>query len=194
MTDLDLGPAAQRLGALVSAIPDEQLAAPTPCPDYSVGDLVEHVGGLAQAFTAAATKNTADAAPGGPSGDASRLVDDWRVQIPRDLDALAVAWRDPDAWTGMTSAGGVDLPGEIAGLVALDELVIHGWDVARATGQDYDVDAPSLAAVHQFVEGFSAPGADRGGLFGPVVAVPDDAPLLDRTVGLAGRDPNWSPR
>ena len=104
MTDLDLGPAAQRLGALVSAIPDEQLAAPTPCPDYSVGDLVEHVGGLAQAFTAAATKNT-EAAPGGPSGDASRLVDDWRARIPRDLDALAVAWRDPDAWTGMTQRG-----------------------------------------------------------------------------------------
>ncbi len=39
----------------------------------------------------------------------------------------------------MTKAGGVDLPGEVAGLVALDELVVHGWDVARATGQAYDV-------------------------------------------------------
>jgi len=192
MTELDLGPAAQRMAALVRGIGDDQLDAPTPCPDYTLGDLVDHVGGFAIAFTAAATKDTAGMTGGG-SGDASRLVDDWRSRIPRDLAALAAAWRDPEAWTGMTRAGGVDLPGEIAGVVALDELVVHGWDVARASGQAYDVDDGSLAAVHGFVEGFSAPGADRGGLFGPVIAVPDDASLLDRTIGLAGRDPNWSP-
>ena len=190
---LDLGPAAQRMAALIRTIGDDQLDAPTPCPDYSLGDLVDHVGGFAMAFAAAATKDTANAAPGGGSGDASRLVDDWRSRIPRDLAALAAAWRDPEAWTGMTRAGGIDLPGEIAGVVALDELVVHGWDVARASRQPYDVDEPSLAAVHGFVEQFSSPGADRGGIFGPVVAVPDDAPLLDRTIGLAGRDPSWSP-
>jgi len=190
---LDLGPAAQRMAALIRTIGDDQLDALTPCPDYSLGDLVDHVGGFATAFAAAATKDTANAAPGGGSGDASRLVDDWRSRIPRDLAALAAAWRDPEAWTGMTRAGGIDLPGEIAGVVALDELVVHGWDVARASRQPYDVDEPSLAAVHGFVEQFSSPGADRGGIFGPVVTVPDDAPLLDRTIGLAGRDPNWSP-
>ena len=100
----------------------------------------------------------------------------------------------PGCVDGHDQAGGVDLPGEIAGLVALDELVLHGWDVAHATGQPTTSTRPALEAVHGFVEGFSAPDADRGGLFGPVVPVPDDAPLLDRTVGLAGRDPHWSPR
>ena len=96
----------------------------------------------------------------------------------------------------MTRAGGVDLPGEVAGLVALDELVIHGWDVARASGQAYDCDSPSLAAVHGFVAAFSGLGqeAEREGLFGPEVEVPADAPLLDRVIGLTGRDPAWSPR
>src|SRR5438128_2331553 len=108
----------------------------------------------------------------------------------------ASRWCDPDAWTGMTKAGGVDLPGEVAGLVALDELVIHGWDIARTTGQAYDCDTPSLEAVHAFVSQFSEPGQEeaRAGLFGPVVEVPDDAPLLDRVIGLTGRDPAWSPR
>jgi uncharacterized protein (TIGR03086 family) len=89
----------------------------------------------------------------------------------------------------------VDLPGEEAGLVALDELVIHGWDVARASGQPYDCDPASLEAVHGFVAQFSGPGMEeqRAGLFGPVVDVPDDAPLLDRVIGLTGRDPGWSP-
>ena len=156
---------------------------------------MEHVGGAASAFTAAAVKDTGDATSQGPSGDASRLSDDWRSRIPRDLVALAYAWRDPDAWTGMTKAGGVDLPGEVAGLVALDELVIHGWDVARATRQAYEVDSDSLEAVHGFVAQFSEPGMEeaRAGLFGPVVEMPEDAPLLDRVIGLTGRDPAWSP-
>jgi uncharacterized protein (TIGR03086 family) len=106
---------------------------------------------------------------------------------------MAEAWRDPEAWTGMTKAGGIDLPGEVAGVVALDELVVHGWDVARASGQPYDCDDESLNAVLTFVAPLAAEGleAQREGLFGPVVAVPDDAPLLDRVVGLTGRDPSW---
>jgi uncharacterized protein (TIGR03086 family) len=193
---VDLEPAARRLADLVGGVPDELLDASTPCPAYTLGDLLDHIGGAALAFTGAAVKDLGDATSQGPSGDASRLSDDWRTRIPRDLGALADAWRDPDAWTGMTKAGGVELPGEVAGLVALDELVIHGWDVARATGQAYDCDAPSLEAVQAFVSQFSEPGQEemRAGLFGPVVEVPDDAPLLDRVIGLTGRDPAWSPR
>jgi uncharacterized protein (TIGR03086 family) len=192
---VDLAPAARRLADLVGGIPDDLLDAPTPCPAYTVGDLVDHVGGAALAFTGAAEKDMSEVTATGPSGDASRLGDDWRTRVPRDLVRMAEAWRDPTAWTGMTRAGGVELPGEVAGLVALDELVMHGWDIARATGEDYDCDLPSLEAVHGFVAQFSAPGqeAARAGLFGPVVDVPDDAPLLDRVVGLAGRDPDWSP-
>jgi uncharacterized protein (TIGR03086 family) len=195
MTPANLEPAARRMGDLVSSVPDDLLDAPTPCPEYTLGDLVEHVGGAASAFTGAAAKDLGDATSQGPSGDSSRLSDDWRNRIPRDLAALADAWRDPDAWTGMTKAGGVDLPGEVAGLVALDELVIHGWDVARATGQPYEVDAASVEAVHGFVAQFSEPGMEeaRAGLFGPVVEVPENAPLLDRVIGLTGRDPGWSP-
>ena len=196
MTTVDLAPACRRMAELIAGVPDDRLDGPTPCPDYTLGDLVEHVGGMATAFTAAATK---DRGPDGdvgsqpPSGDASRLGDDWRVRIPRALAELAEAWRDPAAWSGKTRAGGVDLPGEVAGLVALDELVIHGWDVARASGQAYDCDRPSLEAVHGFVAAFSEPGQEeeRAGLFGPVVEVPGDAPLLDRVIGLTGRDPDW---
>ncbi|HKF92219.1 MAG TPA: TIGR03086 family metal-binding protein, partial [Acidimicrobiia bacterium] len=123
MTLVDLEPAARRLGDLVGGIPDELLDAPTPCPAYTVGDLVDHVAATALAFRGAAVKDQGDATSQGPSGDASRLGDDWRTRIPRDLAALADAWRDPSAWTGMTKAGGVELPSEVAGLVALDELV-----------------------------------------------------------------------
>jgi uncharacterized protein (TIGR03086 family) len=195
MTLPDLEPAARRLADLVVGVGDDQLGAPTPCPAYSLGDLVEHVGGLALAFTAAATKSPIEGGAQGPSGDASRLEVGWRQRIPNDLDALVQAWRDPDAWTGMTEAGGIALPGEVAGVVALDELVLHGWDVARSSGQPFECDETTLQAVHGFVASFSAPdqAEQRAGLFGPVVEVPDDAPLLDRVLGLSGRDPSWSP-
>ena len=191
MSEPDLSAAAATMAELIRNITDEQLTGPTPCPEYSLGDLVDHVGGFATAFTWAAKK---DAPPGGSqggSGDASRLTDDWRHRIPSDLAKLAAAWKQPDAWTGMTQAGGIDLPGEIAGVVALDELVIHGWDVARASGQRYEIDAQSLDAVHDFVQGFSPEGTS--GMFAARVRVPETAPLLDRVIGMSGRDPHWSP-
>ena len=99
---------------------------------------------------------------------------------PSRVDALREAWKDPEAWKGMTQAGGVDLPGEVAGLIALDELVIHGWDVARALGKPYEPDEATLEALYSFVVQFAEPGqeASREGLFGPVVPVPDDAPTV----------------
>jgi uncharacterized protein (TIGR03086 family) len=83
----------------------------------------------------------------------------------------------------------------MAGAVALDEVVLHGWDLARATGQAFDVEPRLLDVVHGFVQQAASPEfeSQRDGLFGPVVPVPDDAPLLDRVLGLSGRDPGWSP-
>ena len=190
MANPDLTPAARRMAELVRNVTDDQLEKNTPCPDYTLGDLVEHVGGFSLAFTAAATKTPLEGDQG-PGGDASRLEPDWRTSIPERLTAMAEAWQEPEAWTGMTAAGGLDLPGEIGGLVALDELVIHGWDVAKASGQPYEAGDDELEAVHGFVSQFGAEGTE--GLFGPAVPVPDDAPLLDRVIGRTGRDPSWQP-
>ena len=94
MNIVDLGPAAQRLADLVTRVGDDELGKPTPCPAYTLGDLIEHVGGLALAFTAAANKDSGRYVYQTPSGDASRLGEGWRVRIPRDLAALARAWRE----------------------------------------------------------------------------------------------------
>src|SRR4051794_23334469 len=191
----DLRPAADQLARLVTGVRDEQLGSATPCPDYRLGDLVEHVGGLALAFAWAARKSWPEGAGDQASpGDAARLRGDWRTRIAADLRAMAEAWRDPSAWQGMTRAGGVELPGQVAGVVALDELVVHGWDVARASGAPYDVDEALVRVVHGFVARAQEDSKGRGtpGLFGPAVAVADDAPPLDRVIGLAGRDPGWA--
>jgi len=181
------------MAALITGVPDDRLGAPTPCPKYTVGDLLDHIGGLTVAFTSAATKDLGESGSP-PPGDAANLAGDWRTRIPADLEKLGASWREPGAWQGMTRAGGVDMPGEVAGVVALDELIVHGWDLARATGQDFVPDGASLDAVAGFYAMFSGPDdeAARGDAFGKVVPVADDAPKLDRVIGLSGRDPSWS--
>ncbi|MEU7580722.1 TIGR03086 family metal-binding protein [Streptomyces sp. NPDC041068] len=188
---LDLGPQARLVARVAEGITDEHLAAPTPCPAYAVRNLLGHVIGLAEAFRLAAHKEfgpTLDTSPGSLAPD---VTPGWRGELPKALDALAEAWRDPAAWQGMTRAGGIDLPGEVAGLVALDELVVHGWDLARATGQEYAPDEASLEAARALLTPTGEADGESGGLFGEPVPVPDGAPLLDRVIGLSGRDPGW---
>ncbi|MEI5676422.1 MULTISPECIES: TIGR03086 family metal-binding protein [unclassified Nocardioides] len=199
MTILDLRPACRELARVVTAIGDEQLAGPTPCPAYSVADLLDHVDGLALAFTAAARKEVL-AGGAQPAGDGARLGEGWRERISGRLAGLAEAWQDPEAYDGLTMAGPVELPGEVAVLVAVNEVVVHGWDLTRATGQPYDADPAAVEACLGFVASFEPPEggaadepADDGGLFGPPVPVPDDAPALDRLAGATGRDPAWAP-
>ncbi|WP_438318092.1 TIGR03086 family metal-binding protein [Streptomyces sp. HUAS TT3] len=197
MTDtatLDLRPQALVVARLAAGIPDHRLADPTPCPGYTLGGLLSHIAHLAVAFRDAGRKHlgpTTDTAPDPAAVPA--LPDDWREELPRVLTEMAEAWTDPAAWTGMTRAGGVDLPGDIAGAVAADELVIHGWDLARTVGQAYAPDGAALSAAHAFLLAAAEDESRGGGVFGAVVPVPDDAPLLDRAVGLSGRDPGWTP-
>jgi uncharacterized protein (TIGR03086 family) len=196
MDVVDLGPAAQRLADLVARVTDDELGQPTPCPAYTLGDLIDHVGGLALAFTAAANKDIGSTYVNrAPSGDASRLGQDWRTRIPRRLGTLAQAWREPGAWTGTTRIAGGDAPAAMVGLTAADELVVHGWDVARATGQPYACEPELLDAAQSFLVQFASPDAPAGPevAFGPSRPLPGGAPLLDRVVALAGRDPGWRP-
>jgi uncharacterized protein (TIGR03086 family) len=189
---LDLEPATRVLARIVEGVNDDQLTAPTPCPGATVGDLLGHVDGLSMAFTAAARKERLEGATGRSSADASPLGDDWRTRIPRRLAGLAAAWRDESAWTGMTHAGGVDLPAEVAGVVALDEVIVHGWDIAVSSDQRYSCEPEQLQAAFGFVQVTVAQNPHGSqGLFGPPVPVREDAPPLDRLIGLTGRDPAW---
>jgi uncharacterized protein (TIGR03086 family) len=191
----NLEPATKRLDALVRGTPPGALDNPTPC-DIGVAALLDHIGTLATAFTAAARKDPSAVTGPPPAPDPSHLDADWRETIPLALSELASAWDDPTAWTGMTRVGGIDMPGEAAGVVALDEVVLHGWDLARATGRPYEIDDESLQPLVGFLNHMAEPDmiAARAGLFGPVVLVAESAPLIDHVLGLSGRDPMWPSR
>ncbi|MEU9009060.1 TIGR03086 family metal-binding protein [Streptomyces sp. NPDC048479] len=188
----DLHPAARAVAQLIDGVDDARLDDPTPCPQYAVRELLGHLVGLSTAFRDAARKDFGPSTNTDPGSVLPVLDDNWRTVLPQRLDELAESWTAPTAWDGDTQAGGITFPAAIAGRVALNELVIHGWDLARATGQEY---APGEASL-EVSYGVLKPAADapgRGGLFGPVVEVPENAPLLDRVVGFSGRRPDWQP-
>lgn len=192
MDMIDMTSACLNTAKLLDGVRDDQLGGPTPCEKLSLGEVVAHVGGLAAAFAAGARRNFGELTDTPPGDGGYDLDDDWRARYPVALADLVEAWQDPAAWEGMTRVGGIDMPGDIAGAVALGEVVIHGWDIARSTGQDYEVDDDVAEAVYAQVASFAADGPVEG-LFGPAVPVPDDAPVFERALGLSGRDPGWRP-
>jgi uncharacterized protein (TIGR03086 family) len=190
-TTLDLAPQAAVAARLVDSVRDDQLSAPTPCADTSVAALLDHLHGLAVGMRRAAEKTPTDSPP---TASADHLPADWRTRIPQELDALVAAWREPGAWEGTTRAGGAELPASVMGVVALNEVLVHGWDLAVAIGRPYDVDDASARRCLEHAVWFAeAIPEGRDQIYGPVVPVPDDAPVLDRLLGLTGRDPGWAP-
>ncbi|MBP0661776.1 TIGR03086 family protein, partial [Mycobacterium tuberculosis] len=83
------------------------------------------------------------------------------------LKALAAAWQEPAAWDGRTEAGGVTDDAVALAVVALDEVVVHGWDLARATGQPFDCADAHAAVLLEMLDGVPSEGVP--GLFGPTV-------------------------
>ena len=79
----------------------------------------------------------------------------------------------------------------IAGF-ANDELVVHGWDLAVATGQSYAPGEANVEAAWQLVSQIPDVPQAREGLFGPRRPVAEDAAALDRLLSYAGRDPRWT--
>ncbi|GAA2640888.1 TIGR03086 family metal-binding protein [Streptomyces vastus] len=184
-----LATAAERAVPVIRALPDERLADPTPCADYDVKSLVNHLLHVAVQFQNLAVKKDSDftATPDYIAADPA-----WRDRFATEAHRLAAAWSAPGAEEGTT--GAMNMPARIVGSLALLDLTVHAWDLARATDQEYrlnDAADPVLDQVTATV-GEMAPTARAMGMFATPVRVPDSASPLDRLLGETGRDPHWS--
>ena len=112
----------------------------------------------------------------------------YRAQLDRALDA----WADPAVWEKDLDVMGSATPAADVGAMMLAELVLHGWDLAAATGQSYTVSDRAAAAALAAVEANAEMFRQYKGFAEPV-SVPDDAVALDRALALSGRDPGWTP-
>ncbi|MFF3567036.1 TIGR03086 family metal-binding protein [Nocardia jiangxiensis] len=187
-TMFDLENAATLLEGVVAGIADDRLAGPTPTA-MTVRDMVQHVLGFTEGFRRGATKEGIGASLPPSAAAPQSLPQDWRAQVPAQCKALVEAWREPAAWEGETEVGGATGPAPQMACFALDELIVHGWDLARATGQPFAPTEQDLVILLEMLA--DTPPEGVPGLFGPRVPVAPDATLLDRVIGLTGRDPAW---
>jgi uncharacterized protein (TIGR03086 family) len=115
--------------AVAREITPELLDAPTPCAGWSVRDLIQHLLVYGPALEGAARKEPV------PPADVT-VGDDWRAAVEDQIDRYVAVGGEPAAWRGTASMGGpAPMPASMIGGMVLGELVVHGWDLARAAGR-----------------------------------------------------------
>ncbi|WP_328473870.1 TIGR03086 family metal-binding protein [Actinoplanes sp. NBC_00393] len=180
-----LDAAAPTVTAAVRGVRDDQLDDRTPCADFKVRDLLNHLLQVAQNFQALAHRKDVDWSAG-----PDRLTGDWRTEFADDVQGLRDVWADPSSLDG--TSPGLGLPQRVVGQMLVTDLVVHGWDLAKATGQPYRVDDGLLTSTREFLDVMGDTGRQMGA-FGPEVTAPDDTDEFGRLLARTGRDPQWKP-
>jgi len=182
--------AADAAARTVEHVAPAQFGGPTPCTEWDVRTLLNHL-------IVWTSYSLAARAEGGSVGQ--ELIDrdfaadpgfaaDYRAQLDRAL----TAWSDPATWDRSLDVMGSPTPSADVAALNIAEMVLHGWDLAAATGQAYTVSEPAAAAALRAVLANADLFRQYKGFAEPV-EVPPTASTLDRVLALSGRDPAWKP-
>ncbi|WP_410666562.1 TIGR03086 family metal-binding protein [Amycolatopsis sp. cmx-4-68] len=189
MTAELLRPAAAEFLRVAHAVAD--LSAPTPCAGYDARGLLNHLLYWGP-WLIAAGRREAPPATSGAEAEAGLVTDDWRAALEKQTETLVDVFGTPSAWTGTTALGTAELPASVVGDMVLGEFVLHGWDLARASGQSLEVAPEAAMAVYGSAVAMGEQARSMG-VYGPAVKVGWEASPLERALGAAGRDPLWTP-
>jgi len=183
-----LSRALDQTGDIVARVRPGQAALPTPCRSWDVRALVNHLVDEVDQF--------AKVTGGGERKHLGIDVigDDWAGAYRAAADSLLTAWRRPGALDRTQKLPFGEVPAAWTVGQQITELVIHAWDIAKATGQPTDLDPELGQLALDWVNDNIKPEFRRdeatGGHIGPEVSVPAGAPLYDRIAAVGGRDPN----
>ncbi|MEU8622225.1 TIGR03086 family metal-binding protein [Streptomyces sp. NPDC048623] len=162
----------------------EQLTGPSRCTDWTVRELANHLvlyGAHGLEHRALRTELPEETVQRDFTADA-----DWAERYAVQLDRALAAWEKPEAWEGEIDFGGSGMPAaEVAAMLVL-ELALHGWDLARSTGQEYAVPEETGAFVLEVVGRYAEMYREYEG-FDAAAEAADDAPAFTRALALSGR-------
>ncbi|GAA4619756.1 TIGR03086 family metal-binding protein [Actinoallomurus vinaceus] len=168
--------------AIVEGIGPDRLAASTPCEKWDVRTELNHLVGGMRIFAAELT--------GTDAGGAHE--DDWLGADPQAAYATAAgldraAWHRPGVLEATVRLGFGAVPAPMAALIHLTEVLVHGADLAVATGQEALIDEPACEELLTVMCGMDFSAFRRPDMFGPEVPAPADAPAHRRLLAFLGR-------
>jgi uncharacterized protein (TIGR03086 family) len=184
--------AAAEAARVVNGVPDQvpdELDGPTPCGDWDLRTLLNH--------TILWTSYSAERRAYGESVAEDLMSKDFtadpgfRKDYEDQINKAVQAWSDPKRWEGDLKVMGDATPAADVAAMLIMEMVLHGWDIARATGQEYVCDDAVAAALRETVEAQADLFRKYQG-FADAVQVPSTATVFEQALSLSGRDPNLS--
>ena len=169
----------QHAHRVIAGVRAEQYGDKTPCEEWTVRDLLEHIIGVVSGLGAAAA---------GSTPERFELAPDPAAQFDQAAATALAAWRTPGVLDRIVDAGPGPMPGRALAAINLLDTATHTWDLATATGQASALpDDVALAALEASLATITP--EIRPGRFGPEVAVAADASATDRLVAFLGRTP-----
>ena len=175
------------VSTLAAGVRPEQFDLPTPCAEYTVAELLEHLRGAL-----GRTEEISRRIPLTGGLDPEPIDRDAiRGQVVAAAERARAGWDGDDALlTDLVTVPFGTLPGAAAGFGYANEMLVHAWDLATATGQQVEWPADQTLDLVRGVFGNALPAQGRDDIpFAEQVPVPDDAPAIDRLVAYSGRDP-----
>lgn len=167
-----------------------QLSAATPCKEWDVRALINHL--VLYSSHGLEHRALRKQLPEEFTGRDFAAASDWAEQYASQLDRALAAWSDPAVWEGEADLGFAVMPApEIASLIT-KELAVHGWDLARATGQEHRISEAAAALITTVVDAYAEQYRQYDGFADPV-PLPASAPAFERALADTGRDPRWRP-
>lgn len=174
---------------VVSGITPEQLDQPTPCAEWDVRALLNHVTGGSDMFAEGVSQGALSDERAGELLGTDRLGDDYQGAFAAATQRALEAFEAPDAADKMVTLPFGTMPAGVALNIAIFDVAVHTWDLAKATGQSTalspEVLEPALAVGTAMIDD----NMRNAGMFGPAVEVAQDAPTQDRLAAFAGRQP-----
>lgn len=179
-----LSRAVDQAAPLIAGVSADQMSGSTPCAEFDVRALLNHlVIGIEMFATAAAGDPPADPA----TWQRDAVGDDPAGAYGAAADKLKTALTDPGVADRTWVLPFGEMPGAVAAGIATLEVLQHGWDVARATGQKVEFDAELTQAGLDTAKAAPAEMLRQPGVFGPESHCADDAPLSDQLAAFLGR-------
>lgn len=167
----------------VEALAPDQLGQASGCSEWDVRALLNHVLGVASMFTLVNQGELVGEDGGDLAGD------DPAAACARIAAANLASWRGPAALGGERAYWFGTFPAPTALLLNVGEIAVHGWDLAKTTGQDATIDPEVAELLIDFYSGMPMDLFRANGAFGPAVEVDPAAPAGDRLVALLGFRP-----